>query len=231
MHCALTWIVTRHRGQRYNVFSIGLNLIKRNKLLVALLMWQPALGFMSLENCSIRRLYAFVTFKLKTEAALALSLFTPAVCHSPKYDSSVTPESRTAAQKLLTAVFEVNEISEPPRPPSDLLKGSESAKWLRRTLVMGLTFWSGEREGGLRTESPLCCPGWNFVLEKCLTFSNPNCAQWGASSLPLPTGLATALTPGPEEGGRHLEMGAGGGVRINRMAACLLHSVAEVKLS
>uniref|UniRef100_A0A672JHC8 Uncharacterized protein n=1 Tax=Salarias fasciatus TaxID=181472 RepID=A0A672JHC8_SALFA len=41
---------------------------------------------------------------------------------------------------------------------------------------------SDDDDGGLRTESPLCCPGWNFVLEKCLTFSNPNCTQWGVSS-------------------------------------------------
>lgn len=46
--------------------------------------------------------------------------------------------------------------------------------------------------GGLGTESLLCCPGWNFVLEKCLTLSNPNCTQWGVSTLALPTGLVTA---------------------------------------
>jgi len=62
------------------------------------------------------------------------------------------------------------------------------------------------------------------VLEKCLTFSNPNCTQWGVSSFPLPTGLVTALTPGPEEGGGRLEVRG-----INRMAACLFDR-GEVKL-
>ena len=81
--------------------------------------------------------------------------------------------------------------------------------------------------GGLRTESPLCCPGWNFVLEKCLTFSNPNCTQWGVSSSPLPTGLVSALTPGLRRGAGVWRFGEG----INRMAACLLDGVAEVTLS
>ena len=62
------------------------------------------------------------------------------------------------------------------------------------------------------------------MLEKCLTFSNPNCTQWGVSSFPLPTGLVTALTPGPEEGGGRLEVRG-----INRMAACLFDR-GEVKL-
>lgn len=61
-------------------------------------------------------------------------------------------------------------------------------------------------------ESPLCCPCSNFVLEKCLTFLNPNCSQWGVSSFPLPTGLVTALIPESGEGVAFGDLaGVGGG--------------------
>lgn len=92
--------------------------------------------------------------------------------------------SQGRLQKLLTAVFGVNEMA---KPPVDPLNGSERAEWARRMRVMGLTSWSGECAGAPRTESPLCYPGWNFVLEKSLTFLNPNCTQWGVSSFPLPS--------------------------------------------
>lgn len=81
--------------------------------------------------------------------------------------------------------------------------------------------------GGLRTESPLCCPGWNFVLEKCLTFSNPNCTQWGVSSFPLPTGLVTVLLRLGLRRRGGCACGDCGG--INRMEACLFKR-GEVKL-
>lgn len=185
MHCALMWIVTRHRGQRYNVFSIGLNLIKRNKLLVALLMWQPALGFMSLENCSIRCLYAFVTFKLKTEAALALSLFTPAVCHSPKYDSSVTPESRTAAQKLLTAVFEVNEISEPPPRPFGLTERQRECKMVKKDAGDGTDLLIRWARGGPEDRIPSLLPRLKFCAWEVFNFLKSQLRSVGSVISPI----------------------------------------------
>ena len=76
----------------------------------------------------------------------------------------------------------------------------------------------------LGRESPLCCPGWNFVLEKCLTFSNPNCTQQGGgSSFPLPTGLVSALVPGPR-------MWAGGWREVGSIGRPLSCQT-EVKLS
>lgn len=81
-------------------------------------------------------------------------------------------------KKLLTAVFGVNEMAEPPVDP---LKGREKDEGDGTDLLIR---WAGR---GPRTESHLCCPGWNFVLEKSLTFLNPNCAQWGVSSFPLPS--------------------------------------------
>lgn len=137
-------------------------------------------------------------FNCKTSSAISLHpfcTFARSVSFS-KYESGINLESRTAAKTVDSSVWSKWESWALP----ELLKGDKRARWARRTMVDGTDLLIRWVWGGLRTESPLCCPGWNFVLEKCLTFSNPNCTQWGASSFPLPTGLVTALTPGPEEG-------------------------------
>lgn len=60
-----------------------------------------------------------------------------------KYESCIISESRTAAKTVDSSVWSKWESWALP----ELTKGGESARWARRTMVMGLTFWSGEREG------------------------------------------------------------------------------------
>lgn len=107
--------------------------------------------------------------KFRTSSAVMPSAFS-GVCLLPPLLWAILKIwflSQGQLQKLLTAVFGVNEMV---KPPVDPLNGSGRAEWARRMRVMGLTSWSGECTGAPRTESPLCCPGWNFVLEKSLTF-------------------------------------------------------------
>lgn len=87
-----------------------------------------------------------------------------------------------------------------PSPPQTPWTEAREQNGRRRMRAVGLTFRSGERVGAPRTESPLCCPGWNFVLERSLRFLNPNCAQWGVSSFPF------ALAAEPRRGAWGLEV-------------------------
>lgn len=133
------------------------------------------------------------------------ALCPPAVFHSQKM-KPVSFKSQGHQQKLLTAVFEVNEKAEPSQSSWKAVieqDGRAGPWWWWRWPSDQVSAWSPE------DRIPSLLPWLKFCAWEVFNFSNPNCTQWGVFFFPLPTGLVAAPTPGPEGGGG-----------INRMAGC-----------
>lgn len=109
----------------------------------------------------------------------------PPLCAILKNMTPVSLQSRTAAQKLLTAVFEVNEISEPP-PPSDLLKGSEcECKMVKKDAGDGTDLLIRWARGGPEDRIPSLLPRLKFCAWEVFNFLKSQLRSVGSVISPI----------------------------------------------
>lgn len=151
----------------------------------------------------------------------ALLPFTPAVCHSQKYESGTISESRTAAKNCWQQCLKLMRKLSPSRA---------TERW--RECKMGkkddgdgadlLIRWAW---GGPEDRIPSLLPRLKFCAWEVFNFLKSQLHSVGSVLFSLlPTGLVPALTPRPQAvwgGGLAFGGWGRGGGGINRMAACL----------